>query len=149
MVPGTPNINLVTYYIGDKALFDAGTPFAKVAKQFFFGNDNDFRNNRFKLIPKVVDGNRLVRSAVKDTPTILGTKLTQHYHRESHYFELAVEVASSTVAKYTVGIASTYAKSLVVDMAYCLEGRDEDELPEVIMGGVRCVNIDLKLAKKM
>ncbi len=142
-------MNLVAYYIGDKALFDENTPFAKIGKQFFFGNDNDFRNSRFKLIPKVVDGNYLVRQAVKDTPTLLGTKLNQIYTRESHYFELAVDVASSTVAKYTVGIASSYAKSLVVDMAYCLEGRDVDELPEVLMGGFRCVNIDLKLAKRM
>ena len=92
-------MNIVAYYLGDKALFDENTPFSKVGKQFFFGNDNDFRNTRFKLIPKVVDGNYLVRKAVKDTPTLLGTKLNQIYTREDHYFELAVDVSSSTVAK--------------------------------------------------
>jgi hypothetical protein len=52
-----------------------------VAYPFFFGNDDDFRNNRFKLIPKVVDGNMVVKMAVKDTPTLLGNKLKQYYYR--------------------------------------------------------------------
>ena len=29
------------------------TPFGRVARPFFYGNDDEFRNNRFKLIPKV------------------------------------------------------------------------------------------------
>ena len=31
------------------------TPFGRIARPFFFGNDDDFRNNRFKLIPKVIE----------------------------------------------------------------------------------------------
>jgi hypothetical protein len=34
-------------------VIDADTPFGRVARPFFYGNDNEFRNNRFKLIPKV------------------------------------------------------------------------------------------------
>ena len=29
------------------------TPFGRVARPFFCGSDDEFRNNRFKLIPKV------------------------------------------------------------------------------------------------
>ena len=133
------------------------TPFGRVARPFFYGNDDEFRNNRFKLIPKVgialhciyylfyallvlpclgffifilfvasflvsscpvffflilssfhllrftfnvshhylpsnntfqflfysqiVDGTMMIKMAVKDTPTILGNKLKQHYFK--------------------------------------------------------------------
>jgi hypothetical protein len=64
-----------------QSLFEEDTPFARIAYPFFFGNDDEFRNNRFKLIPKVVDGNMIVKMAVKDTPTLLGNKLKQTYCR--------------------------------------------------------------------
>jgi Protein ENHANCED DISEASE RESISTANCE 2, C-terminal len=57
------------------------TPFGRIARPFFHGNDEDFRNNRFKLIPKVVDGNMIIKMAVKDTPTLLGNKLKQYYYK--------------------------------------------------------------------
>jgi len=40
-------------------LFEQDTPFGRVANPFFLGNDDEFRNNRFKLIPKIVDGNMI------------------------------------------------------------------------------------------
>jgi hypothetical protein len=121
-------------------LFEEDTPFGRVAKPFFLGNDDDFRNNRFKLIPKVVDGNMVVKMAVKDTPTLLGNKLKQYYYKVlssstpplpchpcltlrqgDNYFELDVDVGSSSVARHTVGIALGYSKAIVVDMGFCLQ----------------------------
>ena len=64
-----------------QAKINADTPFGRVAKPFFNGNDDEFRNNRFKLIPKVIDGNMIIKMAVKDTPTLLGNKLKQYYHK--------------------------------------------------------------------
>ena len=66
------------------------TPFGRIARPFFDGNDDEFRNNRFKLIPKIVDGNMIIKMAVKDTPTLLGNKLKQYYYKDEHYFELDV-----------------------------------------------------------
>ena len=68
---------------------------AKVARPFFNGNDDEFRDNGFKLIPKVVEGNYFIRMAVKDTPTLLGNKLKQYYYRGDNYFEVDVDVGSS------------------------------------------------------
>eukprot|EP00602_Paraphysomonas_sp_CaronLab_P009173 CAMPEP_0185031902 /NCGR_PEP_ID=MMETSP1103-20130426/19612_1 /TAXON_ID=36769 /ORGANISM="Paraphysomonas bandaiensis, Strain Caron Lab Isolate" /LENGTH=598 /DNA_ID=CAMNT_0027567581 /DNA_START=465 /DNA_END=2261 /DNA_ORIENTATION=- len=149
MVPGPPFISFVAYFEGDKKLFEEDTPFGRVAYPFFFGNDDDFRNNRFKLIPKVVDGNMVVKMAVKDTPTLLGNKLKQYYYRGDNYFELDVDVGSSSVAKHTVGIAIGYSKAIVVDMGFCLQGNDENELPEVLMGACSCIHLDTTVAKKL
>jgi hypothetical protein len=44
---------LLYVLLGPQALIEQDTPFGKVARPFFNGNDDEFRNNRFKLIPKV------------------------------------------------------------------------------------------------
>lgn len=64
-----------------QALFEEDTPFGRVAKKFFSTNDDEYRNNKFKLIPKIVEGNMFIKMAVKDTPTLLGNKLKQYYHK--------------------------------------------------------------------
>jgi hypothetical protein len=53
MVPGDPYLAFVMYFQGNKSDIDADTPFGRIARPFFYGNDDEFRNNRFKLIPKV------------------------------------------------------------------------------------------------
>ena len=110
MVPGPPFLSFVAYFLAvnivakievegqllkyffyqDKSIFYEDTPFGKIARPFFDGNDDEFRNNRFKLIPKIVDGNMIIKMAVKDTPTLLGNKLKQYYYKDEHYFELDV-----------------------------------------------------------
>jgi hypothetical protein len=57
------------------------TPLGRVFRQFFIDGDEAYRNNRFKLIPTIVEGNYLVRKAVGSKPAILGTKLKQHYYK--------------------------------------------------------------------
>ena len=77
MVPGPPYLSFVAYFKGDRALIEADTPFGRIARPFFNGSDDEFRNNRFKLIPRVLDGNMIIKMAVKDTPTLIGNKLKQ------------------------------------------------------------------------
>lgn len=148
MVPGPPFYSYCAYFEGDKKLIEEDTPFGRVAHPFFNGNDEEYRNNRFKLIPKVVDGNMIVKMAVKDTPTLLGNKLKQYYYKGDNYFELDVDVGSSSVARNVVGLAMGYSKAIVVDMGFCLQGNDEDELPEVLMGASTVCHLDFSTAKK-
>ena len=91
----------------------------------------------------------IIKYAVRDTPTLLGNKLKQHYFREDHYFELCVDVGSSSIAKQTVGLAIGMSKLITVDMGFCLQGNSENELPEILMGACRCDRIDCGLAKKL
>jgi hypothetical protein len=44
----------------------------------------------------------VIKMAVKDTPTLLGNKLKQYYYRGDNYFELDVDVGSSSVARCAV-----------------------------------------------
>jgi hypothetical protein len=149
LLPGPPFLSFVGYWQADKKVFQEDTPFARIARPFFEGNDNDFRNNRFKLIPKVVSGNFIVKQAVKDTPALLGNKLDQTYYKGDNYFELIVDVGSSSIAKYATGIAMNYCKTLVCDMGMCLQGNEDNELPEVLFGGITAINMDISKAVKL
>lgn len=148
VIPGPPNYHLVMYYaVDDMGAIDGsdGTPFSKLANQFFFGTSDAFRDQTFKLIPRVIEGNFVVRRAVgSNTPVIMGTKLKQRYVHGEGYFELILDVGSSSIAANVVWLSLGYAKSLVVDMAFLLEGNDETTLPERVMGCCRLSNVDVE-----
>lgn len=49
------------------------------------------------------------------------SQLTCRYFRTRSYFEMDIDIGSSVVAFNTVSLAIGYAKSLVVDMAFCVQ----------------------------
>ena len=50
-------------------------------------------------------------------------QLTCRYFRTRNYFEVDVDIGSSVVAYNTVSLAIGYAKSLVVDIGFCIQVR--------------------------
>ncbi|CAJ1968503.1 unnamed protein product [Cylindrotheca closterium] len=120
------------------------TPFGKLMKKFIFGDDDSFRDKTFKLIPRIVKGNIIVKRAVGSKPAIIGKKVNQHYFRGDRYFEILVDIGSDSIADRIVRLALGYAKSLVTDICFVLEGNDIDTLPERIFGGVTLKYIDFK-----
>lgn len=143
-LPGPPCFHMVYYYaVDDISKVDGtdGTPSSKLANEFFFGDSDEFRDKTFKLIPQIVEGNFMVRKAVGCTPCIMGTKLKQHHLRDPspkpRYFELLLDTGSDPVAKGVIRLCLGYAKTIVVDMAFLLEGNDESTLPERVMGCAR------------
>ncbi len=149
MIPGPPYLSYCAYWEVDKSLIEADTPFGSLAKRFFFGDSDAFRDDRFKFIPKIVEGNFAVKMAVKDTPTLMGHKLKQYYHRAEHYFEIDVDISSSNVARNITGLVIGYAKTLQIDMAITLQGEAEDELPEVVLGTCSAIHVDVLAAKEL
>jgi hypothetical protein len=146
LLPGPPHFHLMIYYsVEDKSTIDgsSGTESSLLANKFFFGDSDAFRDVTFKLIPQIVEGNFIVRKAVGSTPAIMGLKLKQYYFSSDRYFELFLDVASSSVAAGVVALTVGYAKTLVVDMAFLLEGAEEWALPEKILGTCRLKKIDL------
>ncbi|CAM9269723.1 unnamed protein product [Phaeothamnion confervicola] len=109
----------------------------------------DFRNERFKLIPRIVEGPFVVRGAVGRKPALLGRKLTQRYFRGSRYVETDVDVASSAVASNIVALCRGFAKALVVELGICLEGRAANELPERCLGVMRLRHLDCAAAESL
>jgi len=84
--------------------------FRKVDKNFatlwkkWLDSDDTFKDNRLKLLPRVVTGGFMIRHALSTgKPTILGTKMKCKYYNkintEKHYFEIDCDVYSSEIAK--------------------------------------------------
>ncbi len=74
--------------------------------QFWSAADEDFCNERFKLIPTIVEGNWTVKMAVGSKPALTGKKITQKYFRGKGYFEVDVDISSSTVAVGILALVS-------------------------------------------
>ena len=81
--------------------------------------------------------------AVKDTPTLMGHKLKQYYHRADHYLEIDIDISSSSIARNITGLVLGYAKSLEIHMAIVLQGDTVEELPEVVLGTCSAMHVDL------
>jgi len=147
MVPGPPHLSCTMYFRPgkDSPTRNDGTPFSKLLSEFLDGSDED-RTSRFKVIPRVVEGSWIVKQTVGNTPTILGRKLRQPYHMGPNYIEVDVDIASSSIAGAVLGVCLPVAKSLVVDIVFLLEGWEEEELPEKVLGAVRFSHVDLKSA---
>ena len=140
VVPATQCFHAVFYYaVDDMSTIDGSddTPSSRLCEKFIFGDSDDFRDETFKLIPRIVEGNFLVRKAVGSTPAIMGTRLKQYYVRTERFMEIVLDCGSSQVAEGVLKLSLGYAKTLVVDMGFLLEAREDEHLPERIFGCVR------------
>lgn len=79
----------------------------KLLKNFWNGND-DYCNDRCKLIPTIIEGNWAVKMAVGQKPVILGKKVTQRYFRGNGYFEIDIDLSTSVVATHILGLVSNF-----------------------------------------
>mmetsp|Transcript_18019 Transcript_18019/g.29533 ORF Transcript_18019/g.29533 Transcript_18019/m.29533 type:complete len:1072 (+) Transcript_18019:115-3330(+) len=140
-----PPWHMVFYYaVDDMSKIDGtdGTPSSKLCQEFFFGDDDEFRHNTFKLIPCIIEGNFMVRKAVGSTPAIMGNKIKQTYVKGDRFFELIIDTGSSSVGAGVIRICVGYAKMIVTDLAFLFEGYDESTLPEKVLGCMRLKNVE-------
>ena len=121
---------------------------AALLRRFCAGSDA-FRNARLKIVPRVVDGSWLVKQGVGSRPAILGKTLKQRFYRgeaeglREGYFEVSVDCNSSPAAGRVVSLVKSYAKSIVVDLAFIVEAQTADELPERVIGCGRLAHVEL------
>jgi Protein ENHANCED DISEASE RESISTANCE 2, C-terminal len=145
-VPGDKSYHQVSYFGVDnfEEITLQKTAFGRLMHKFIFGESDEFRLQTFKLIPRIVEGNFVVKKAVGTKPTILGRKIKHYFVRGDKYFEVIVDIASDPVAQRIVKLVLGYTKTLVVDMMFLLEAAHNEFLPERVFGGVRLKNIDLR-----
>jgi hypothetical protein len=146
-LPNADNLSLVVYWLLPPAEQDDAAAFHRLLDRFCDEGDDEFRNSRFKLIPNLVEGPWILQSLVPNRPALTGTKLTQRYFRRSNYFELDLDVASSTTAQYIGSMCQSWASYLQMHLYLTIQGENEDELQERILGGVDVSYLNLELAK--
>jgi len=114
-----------------------------VFERFILGDDN-YRDNRLKLIPRVVEGNWIVRRAVGagNNAAKLAEAIKLTYFSGPDYFEVDVDIVGSPFARRILSVARSATSSLVLDLAFVIEAVDRPELPERIFGAVRIHRVD-------
>ncbi|XP_057968358.1 protein ENHANCED DISEASE RESISTANCE 2-like isoform X2 [Malania oleifera] len=139
-VPAKPNYSLVLYYAADRPINQNSS-----LGKFVDGNDI-YRDSRFKLIPSIVQGYWMVKRAVGTKACLLGKAVTCKYLRQDNFLEIDLDIGSSSVARSVIGLVLGYVTSIVVDLAILVEGKEEKELPEYILGTVRLNRVSLDSA---
>ncbi|KAL0585190.1 hypothetical protein ABG067_005086 [Albugo candida] len=142
MLPGPPFHSLVLYFILEDSNFLRKSP-SNLCHAFMQGPSDTFRQDRLKVIPRVEQGSRSIRNGIGTTPTILGRKMYQQYHREAQCLEIDYDITSSSVASEMTKLLLGCCDRLVVDLAFVIEGKTDDELPERVLGTVRLRNVTL------
>ncbi|CAL5374341.1 unnamed protein product [Camellia sinensis] len=139
-VPARPNYSMVLYYAADRPVNKNS-----LLGKFVDGSDM-FRDSRFKLIPRIVEGYWMVKRAVGTKACILGKAVTCEYLRQDNFLEIDVDIGSSSVARSVITLVLGYVTSIVVDLAILIEAKEEVELPEYILGTVRLNRVKLDSA---
>jgi len=134
-----------TWWYLDAHIFEENPNFAKLWWKFCEGTD-EFRNQRFKCYPRIIDGSWSLKMMVPNVPTLLGQKVPVAYFKGRNYIELGIECDNNYLAKSILRIAFPISKSLVIDQCYILQTDTEEELPELVFAGVRYTKIDLTKA---
>mmetsp|Transcript_5123 Transcript_5123/g.9802 ORF Transcript_5123/g.9802 Transcript_5123/m.9802 type:complete len:300 (+) Transcript_5123:106-1005(+) len=114
--------------IGEDPIFDR-------TWERYKAGDEEYRNVRMKYLPNLRVAPWLVTSAVDllggQRPVIMGKGyLEQKNFSGSNYVEFDVDVGSSSIAKSVGGTVLNYSSGVVLDEAFVVEGKEEDELPE-------------------
>ncbi|KAK8515363.1 hypothetical protein V6N13_139659 [Hibiscus sabdariffa] len=140
-VPGKDHYSAVFYFATED-------PIPPGSLLYRFINDDDaFRNQRFKIVNRIVKGPWIVKKAVGNyAACLLGKALTCNYHRGPNYLEIDVDIASSAIANAILHLALGYVTSVTIDMGFLVEAQTENELPEKLIGAVRVCQLEMSSA---
>jgi len=115
----------------------------------FLQADQATKNKLLKIVPVVVQGPWVVRGVVNGKPAIVGKALpvTYLYERAEEdkalYLEADMDVVSSAAARNILSVVRNHTSSLTLDLGFVVQGNSEEELPEQMLGAVRCHGIDI------
>ena len=65
-------------------------------------------------------------------------------HGPGPYLEADCDVASSSMAYVLVSLLQSYARYLVIDLAFTIEPREDETLPEAVVGAIRLSRINME-----
>lgn len=146
MLPGPPFYSLSVYAVAKPGVLDdLDQPFAKLWCDFVDGTD-EYRASVFKMIPRVTQGNYMVKKTVGEIPALIARKMKMHFYVNRDYVECDMDLGTSAVAGSILSIVKGYATTLTVDLGFLLEGQSADRLPETIVCGFRVVKPNMAKA---
>jgi len=111
----------------------------------FVAGDDEYRDARFKIIPRVFEGPWFVRHTVGkgNKAAKLAEQIELAYHNGPHYFEVGINVSESAFGNKILGVVKQNISNISIDLAFIIEGVTTAELPERVLGALRFHNLDV------
>ena len=145
--------NLLSYFYRPDG--QNGRPFNSSRKEVkseklwnrFLRSDTEIRNQTLKFIPKIIEGPWAVKKLVGTNPAIIGQKIPTSYHGsvEDGYLEVCMNVTKGgKVANSICNAVASKSSIVTLDMAFLLQGADDDDLPEQLLTVMRLHHVSLK-----
>ena len=103
VLPGPPTYHFVIYFAVDdcaslgirgKGSKNDTKPHSALLDDFFFGPSDEFRNEVFKVLPRIVEGNVFLKAAVGNNPMLIGKRLKPTYIQTDNFLEMIIDVSS-------------------------------------------------------
>jgi len=145
MIPGPPFHFMVQLF--RRAVKPGDDPPFDTAWERFVAGDDAYRNSRLKQIALFQEAPWMVKATMSNLgglrPCIIGNKLTTQHFTGHNYVEVNMDVSSSKVASMLKGVILKSAAGMVIDCAWLIEGQEEDELPERLVGASRWTHCDM------
>lgn len=140
-VPGRDHHSAVFYFATDDPI-----PTGSLLHRFIHGDDS-FRNQRFKIVNRIVKGPWIVKATVGNySACLLGKALNCYYHKGPNYLEIDVDIGSSKIATAILHLALGCVTAVTIDMGFVVEAQEEEELPERLFGAVRICQMEMSSA---
>ncbi|KVH88616.1 protein ENHANCED DISEASE RESISTANCE 2-like [Cynara cardunculus var. scolymus] len=140
-VPGRDHHSAVFYFATDDPI-----PPGSLLYRFIHGDDS-FRNQRFKIVNRIVKGPWIVKATVGNySACLLGKALNCHYHSGPNYLEIDVDIGSSKIATAILHLALGCVTAVTIDMGFLVEAQEEEDLPERLFGAVRICQMEMSSA---
>eukprot|EP00929_Paragymnodinium_shiwhaense_P027825 TRINITY_DN16248_c0_g1_i1.p1 TRINITY_DN16248_c0_g1~~TRINITY_DN16248_c0_g1_i1.p1 ORF type:complete len:424 (-),score=72.69 TRINITY_DN16248_c0_g1_i1:211-1452(-) len=110
----------------------------------FLKMSTEERNNRLKVIPRIIEAPWLLKMAIPEKPGLVGKKVAITYYQDSDYLEASVNVISSFVGRQTLKVMLRYAKLFSVEVGITIEAQSTEELPERVLCGFSNLKVDME-----
>lgn len=107
----------------------------------FLKGDQEYRDARLKLLPVVLEGPWIVKTAVGpgNSPALLGKVIPLQYFfrepcaRKKAAYEVDVIITASTIAKGILSVVKGSSSSVSIAFAFIIEAAEQEELPETVL----------------
>lgn len=118
----------------------------------FLNGDQEYRDARLKLLPVVVDGPWIVKTAVGPgtSPALLGKVIPLQYFfraptpEQKGVYEVDVIITASRIAKGILSVVKGHTKMLTIAFALIIEAAEEADLPETALSTFQMHSIHLE-----
>jgi len=148
-----PGFNMVIYFKltdqGINNMLNPTTNSHRLIKRFLKSEHQDPIRDRFKAIPRLSNAadmqlkaaTRKLVSSYNSTPFM--TRPQHTFYKGPNYLEVSIDVhVYCYTARFALDSFLPIMKDCVIDLAFVVEAVTDDELPEQVLGSVRCSRID-------